>query len=581
MIVRPISLFQWLIVVVFVVLTDASFSLADDRFALIIGNSNYREDDSFPTLQNAISDAELLGSALKKAGYSVVSVTDCTAEEIQDSVQNFSAKLPVNAEAAFFFSGHGFQVEKEPCLLGIDASVSDEKLTSNTIVPIASVIEQIAARKPRVSLFFLDCCRELALVDGGKEAAIPHVLRSTYENYPEMLISFSSEPGGVAFDGRELGLPNSPYCDNLATGIADGLELNQLMTTVRREVFRITGGRQRTWDSSSMVGDYFFTEKGFALREAMPADGESKESGDSPERSGRKRLDWGPEWDIIQHRGRNYVNVENIARFYPFERMVKTDGQVELLDPEMNLRFVEGGHEIYANGMLFFTSFPMPSIVVPPTESTTLVSTVDILKLLDPVMRPSYIRTKVKSPKFAFLFDETRITAHDNFSSYLKSLIAEANITARVLISDSEKERYEWLTKQSEEEGMHVIYFRLDVPGIPSNGIRAMTMAPVGTPPTGESAIEVLPFPVLANKYDEQNIALATAFYAHLVDDLERFEVQQLGVGRTQRSEMRAIGCPAALIEMGRPSDGLRAESEVLAMSIIDAAARYLKAVAL
>jgi len=128
---------------------------------------------------------------------------------------------------------------------------------------------------------------------------------------------------------------------------------------------------------------------------------------------------------------------------------------------------------------------------------------------------------------------------------------------------------------------MHVIYFRLDVPGIPSNGIRAMTMAPVGTPPTGESAIEVLPFPVLANEYDEQNIALATASYAHLVDDLERFEVQQLGVGRTQRSEMRAIGCPAALIEMGRPSDGLRAESEVLAMSIIDAAARYLKAVAL
>jgi uncharacterized caspase-like protein len=163
MLVRPISLFQWLIVVALVVLTDASFALADDRFALIIGNSNYREDDSFPTLQNAISDAELLGSALKKAGYSVVSVTDCTAEEIQDSVRNFSAKLPINAEAAFFFSGHGFQVEKEPCLLGIDASVSDEKLTSNTIVPIASVIEQIAARKPRVSLFFLDCCRELAL----------------------------------------------------------------------------------------------------------------------------------------------------------------------------------------------------------------------------------------------------------------------------------------------------------------------------------------------------------------------------------------------------------------------------------
>lgn len=578
MIVRPISLFRWLIVVAFVVLTGASFALADDRFALIIGNSNYREDDSFPTLQNAISDAELLGSALEKAGYNVVSVTDCTAEEIQDSVRNFSAKLPINGEAAFFFSGHGFQVEKEPCLLGIDASVSDEKLTSNAIVPIASVIEQISARKPRVSLFFLDCCRELALVDGGKEAAIPHVLGSTYENYPEMLISFSSEPGGVAFDGRELGLPNSPYCDNLATGIADGLELNQLMTTVRREVFRITGGRQRTWDSSSMVGDYFFTEKGFALREAIPADGESKESGDSPERSRRKE---GEHWDIIQYRGREYVAAENIAEFFGFERVAKTDGQVWLVHPRYILRFVGGGHELYVNEVLYFTSFPMPSSVDPPLDGTTLVSVVDLVKLLDPVLRPNQIRNKVKTPKFAFLFDETRITAHDNFSSYLKSLIAERNIPARVLISDSEKERSEWLTKQSQEEGMHVIYFRLDVPGIPSNGIRAMTIAPMGTPPTGESAIEVLPFPVLANDFDPQNIALATAVYAHLVSNLEEFQVQQLGVGRTQRSEMRAIGCPAALIEMGRPSDGLRAESEVLARSIVDAAVKYLGAVPL
>jgi hypothetical protein len=326
-----------------------------------------------------------------------------------------------------------------------------------------------------------------------------------------------------------------------------------------------------------MVGDYFFTEKGFALREAMPADGESK-SGDSPERSGRKE---GEHWDIIQYRGREYVAAENIAEFFGFERVAKTDGQVWLVHPRYILRFVGGGHELYVNEVLYFTSFPMPSSVDPPLDGTTLVSVVDLVKLLDPVLRPNQIRKKVKTPKFAFLFDETRITAHDNFSSYLKSLIAERNIPARVLVSDSEKERSEWLTKQSEEEGMHVIYFRLDVPGIPSNGIRAMTMAPVGTPPTGESAIEVLPFPVLANEYDEQNIALATASYAHLVDDLERFEVQQLGVGRTQRSEMRAIGCPAALIEMGRPSDGLRAESEVLAMSIIDAAARYLKAVAL
>lgn len=550
-------------------------AFSSDRVALVIANSTYQESGSIPILQNALSDATLVSVALKKAGYAVTSLHDLTAGELHKAVQEFAKTIPRDAESTFFFAGHGFEVEKESYLLGIEARVAEGSISLDAAVKIESIIEEIARRQPRVSLYFLDCCRELLSVSASSKRGIRSVLGPTSENYPEMLISYSSEPGGIALDGQELGLPNSPYSQSLATAISEGLELSNLMTKVRREVFRITGGRQRTWDSSSLVEDYFFSERGFSLVSASVTNANDEESPNESAKVQPKSA--GEDWDIHQYRGKEYVDVQNISKFYEFERIVSADGAVSLLHPSIGLTLVKNSSEVYMNGILFYSSFPMPV-----SGDTLLVSTVDLAKLLDPVLRPSYIRRPEgpeSAPQFLLLFDKTPLTADPKFFQNLTSRLEQSEVPATIFISDSEKERSEWLTANSEIPGAHVVYFRFEVAGIPPSGMRAMTVTPQGSPPTGEPETQALSLPVISNKFDAENIALATAYYAHLSVGLQEFDPQLLGLGRTQKPEMRAISCPAALVEFGRPRAALQNEPERFVTAIAEAAVGYKRAI--
>lgn len=208
-------------------LTLAS-SFASDRLALVIANSAYQESDSIPILKNALSDAALISDALKRAGYEVTSLNDLTAEELLKAVQKFSKTIPRDSESTFFFADHGFEVEKEFCLLGVDARVAEESISLDAAVKVESIIQEIAKQQPRISLYFLDCCRELLSVTTGSKRAIRSVLGPTSDNYPEMLISYSSEPGGIALAGwpgtgtAEVALQQKPrHRDFGGTGVDD------------------------------------------------------------------------------------------------------------------------------------------------------------------------------------------------------------------------------------------------------------------------------------------------------------------------------------------------------------------------
>lgn len=347
------------------------------------------------------------------------------------------------------------------------------------------------------------------------------------------------------------------------------------MTKVRREVFRITGGRQRTWDSSSLVKDYFFSERGFSLEAVALPNGSAEYIPDEPAKIQPKRT--GQDWAIYQYRGKEYVDVQTLSEFYGFEKIETTEEAVALYHPSLGVLLVKNSHEIYVNGILFYSSFPMPL-----SGETLLISTVDLAKLLDPILRPSYIR-RTEGPgiaaRFLLLFDKTPLTGDPEFFHDLTARLKESEVPATIFISDSEKERSEWLTEYSQNPGARAVYFRFDVAGIPTSGMRAMTVTPQGSPPTGEPETQSLSLPVISNQFDAENIAIATAFYAHLSVALKEFAPKLLGLGRTQKPEMRAIYCPSALIEFGRPAYTLQNEPEQFVTAIADAAVAYQKVI--
>ncbi|MDB2497533.1 caspase family protein, partial [Verrucomicrobiales bacterium] len=503
----------------------------------------------FKELKNATGDGELIGRALTKAGFTVSKATNLSSNELSNVISRFAKDLPENAEAVFFFSGHGLELGIQPCLLGTDAVLrGDGKLESGEVF-VSDIVSLISGASPRVGLFFFDCCREILDQRHLKSDGLRRIVNRSGEGYPEMMISFSSDPGGFALDGRELGLAESPYASSLAAGISSGRELTGLMKKVRQEVFRISGGRQRPWESSSLIGDFFFSEQEFTLpSKASTIIGPEEKDGDSKPVKAQEKSE-GDFWAIYRFKGMDYVSLKNLAKFYGFPKVTRSDGHTELEHPDLLLHFVDGTSEMRVNENLFFMSFP--SVV---SGDELLIPTVDLTKLIDPVLRPSRIKDWSQGSKLALVFEGSSTTADGTFEDSLAKLSKEAALPIAYLISNSEKERAEWLTETTEEGVRGAILFRFDVPGIPPNSIRTSTLAPQGTPPTGGRASEILAFRLIGNDWDAANIALATSAHAFL---LHSSELVDLGIGRTLFPEMRSIVCPAALVEMGRFEGGV------------------------
>ncbi|MBU6179540.1 MAG: hypothetical protein KGR69_07730, partial [Verrucomicrobia bacterium] len=92
------------------------------------------------------------------------------------------------------------------------------------------------------------------------------------------------------------------------------------------------------------------------------------------------------DWDIYSLGGRDYVSDENVAKFYGFERFAKQDDDRIFKHPSLIMTWKIGSESIYVNNIKFCLSFP-----VIENGGMAMLSTVDLAKLVDPVVRPSYI----------------------------------------------------------------------------------------------------------------------------------------------------------------------------------------------
>ena len=72
------------------------------------------------------------------------------------------------------------------------------------------------------------------------------------------LVAYATGPGEVALDGTG---ENSPYTLALIKAMAvPGLAVEQMFKRVRQNVIENTNEQQVPWESSSLTGDFFFTQ---------------------------------------------------------------------------------------------------------------------------------------------------------------------------------------------------------------------------------------------------------------------------------------------------------------------------------
>jgi len=115
------------------------------------------------------------------------------------------------------------------------------------------VLNILREAKNNVNVFIFDACRNNPFTQGPRAGF--RGLAATHPFTGE-LIAFSAYPNTVAEDGKGR---NSPYATAILQYIKEpGLLIEDVFTRVRIAVRQETNEKQVPWESTSLLGDFYF-----------------------------------------------------------------------------------------------------------------------------------------------------------------------------------------------------------------------------------------------------------------------------------------------------------------------------------
>ena len=279
----------------------------EQRVALVIGNSNYRNVAQLP---NPANDARAVAQLLNGAGFEVISATDLDHNQMIQAVQQFSGKITghgQNTVAMIYYAGHGVQIAGENYLVPVDARISSEPDLINGSVRLVDVMATLETIPSRMRIVILDACRNNPfpiLNEASRGLAIVDAPNGS-------IVGYSTAPGSEALDGAG---DHSPYTAAfLQEAHQKNLPIEQLFKRVRLDVNNSTSGQQTPWESSSLTSDfYFFGDTAVAATRA-PAQGQTTYvASDLPSRASRQAYDYVLAENSIE-------DYQEFIRLYPYD----------------------------------------------------------------------------------------------------------------------------------------------------------------------------------------------------------------------------------------------------------------------
>lgn len=268
-------------------------------------------------------------------------------------------------------------------------------------------------------------------------------------------------------------------------------------------------------------------------------------------------------WEILHYQGADYVTANSVHRFYRFHNLALEGNRVSFTSPVLIMRATIGSQDLLINNIKFVLNDPVLELNGKPCFSR-----LDLCKLIDPVLRPSYINT---SSGFDTVVLDPGHGGHDSgargiygyekdfalkLAFNLKSQLEAQGI--RVVMTRSTDTfislggRVQFANKIPNS-----IYVSLHFNSGPSTGtgIETFALTPQGASSVyGARTVDAYSFN--GNQRDSENIALATAIHASVVN---HFKLVDRGVKRARWYVLKGLERPGVLFEGGfvtSPVDG-------------------------
>ena len=238
------------------ILLGSHAAFAENRVALVIGQSNYR---AVVPLPNPANDARAMSQLLGNAGFEVMDAADLSQNEMREKVGDFAAKVAAKGPdtvALVFYAGHGLQIDGENFLVPVDVDPKRETDIPLQAIRLNDVLNTLTSVPSKTRILLLDACRNNPFPAISRSTGHGLAIVDAKTGSPGTFMSFSTSPGAEAEDGSGA---DSPYTTALLSAAKEpGLSIEDTFKRVRVSVNKVTEGRQTPWDSSSLTDDFRF-----------------------------------------------------------------------------------------------------------------------------------------------------------------------------------------------------------------------------------------------------------------------------------------------------------------------------------
>lgn len=299
-------------------------------------------------------------------------------------------------------------------------------------------------------------------------------------------------------------------------------------------------------------------------------------------------------WEIAKIEGHDYVSVQSMKSFYHFTKLTRSGKSIILENTKIEMKLQVGGHECLMNGVKFVFSNPVVS-----SGDSAYVSRMDLAKLIDPVLRPNFIknagdfRTVILDPGHGGK-DPGATNSLGTEAAYNLKLAGRVKSQLQAqgfkVVMTRESDRFLSLQERVnlanavKEKAIYIsIHFNSGGPA--ARGIETFTLSPPGVAHYGRDFIPADNQQRSGNEHDSANIALATSVHGSILRRLQTHTFDR-GIKRARFSVLSGVCHPAILLEGGFMSHSYEARlidneayQKSLATGIVEAIAKYRFAV--
>ena len=267
-------------------LAFAGSSVEAKKVALIIGNAEYQNTSP---LENAGNDANLVADAARKAGFDeVVVALDQSVDDFRQTLRRFREQADGADVALVYYAGHGLEGQGENWLVPTDAELNSSFDLPFETINLNRLMETVSGAQVRVVV--LDACRNNPFANSWRAGSRAVARGLAGIDVDDVLVIYAAAPGQTASDGEG---GNSPFAMSLAARLPEAdLPLQLLGGSVRDDVLKATGGKQRPFISASITGTPIYLTPRTPVPAAAAAPGAAPAAGPAVNQAELEGITW-------------------------------------------------------------------------------------------------------------------------------------------------------------------------------------------------------------------------------------------------------------------------------------------------